>query len=194
MALKTRPDLADWESIFIEACISVASTKTYTLKIYRKKIMKDCLHILDRAMFKELVIRTMGDMLATLKLEREPLVSLPLQASYANSFISRLQFSILPLRQRTKDSVYWPGMKASIQKFKANGSIYANIVTSQSQEQIIIILSLELPFQQIVIDLFSARYVAYFICEIGYITWLYMVQNKPTNESMYSLVSLFCTI
>ena len=75
MALRTEYDLAGWEGTFLEAGISATSTKTYAQTYSSEEITRDSLHMLDRTMLKELGIKTMGDVLAILKLTKEPLVS-----------------------------------------------------------------------------------------------------------------------
>ena len=74
MALQTGYDLAGWENTFVEAGISATSTKIYAQTFSSEKITMDSLHMLDRTMLKELGIKTMGDVLAILKLTKEPLV------------------------------------------------------------------------------------------------------------------------
>ena len=74
MALRTGYDLTGWESIFIEAGISATSVKIYAQTFSSKEITRNSLHMLDHMMLKELGIKTMGDMLAILKLTKEPLV------------------------------------------------------------------------------------------------------------------------
>ena len=61
MALRTGFDLAGWEKIFIAAGISFASAKTYAQTFSSEEIARSSLHMLDRAMLKELGIKTMGD-------------------------------------------------------------------------------------------------------------------------------------
>ena len=51
------------------------SAKIYVQTFSSKEITRDSLHMLDRTMLKELGIKTMGDVLAIIKLTKEPLVS-----------------------------------------------------------------------------------------------------------------------
>ena len=68
-----------WESIFIIAGISATSAKIYAQTFSSEEITRDSLHMLDSMMLKELGIKTMGNVLAILKLTKEPSV---LPASY----------------------------------------------------------------------------------------------------------------
>ena len=72
MVLQTGYNLPGWESMFLEAGISVTSTKIYTQTFSGKEIIRDSL--LDCMLLKELGIRTMGNVLAKLKLTKEPSV------------------------------------------------------------------------------------------------------------------------
>ena len=75
MVLCARCDLVSWESTFIVAGISAASAKIYTQTFSSKEITRDSLHMLDHTMLKVLDIKNMGDVLAILKLTKEPPVS-----------------------------------------------------------------------------------------------------------------------
>ena len=75
MALQTGYDLTGWESTFIEAGISATSAKIYAQTFSNEEIPRDSLHMLDHTILKELGIKTMGDVLAILKLTKEPSVS-----------------------------------------------------------------------------------------------------------------------
>ena len=75
MAQRTGYDLAEWESTFVKAGLSATFTKIYVQTFSSEEITRDSLHMLDHTMLKELGIKTMGDMLAILKLTEEPLIS-----------------------------------------------------------------------------------------------------------------------
>lgn len=63
-----------------------------------------------------------------------------------------------------KDSIYWPGMNASICNVGANCRVCFNIVLSQPQELITLTQSPDWPFQQIVMDLFHVGDQQYLAC------------------------------
>ena len=90
MVLQAGTDLARWESTSIEVGIPVASAKTYAQTFSSEEITRDSLHMLDHTMLKELDIRTMGDMLAMLKLTKESPVSLQPLASHAKPPTAKL--------------------------------------------------------------------------------------------------------
>ena len=75
MALQTGYNMAGWESTFVKAGISATSPKIYPQTFSSEVITRDSLHMLDRTMLKDPGIKTMGDVLAILKLIKEPLVS-----------------------------------------------------------------------------------------------------------------------
>ena len=65
------------------------------------------------------------------------------------------------MKARANDSVYWPGMNASIGNFRANCSICTTIAPSQPREPITMTPSPEWPFQQIVMDVFHVGHLIY---------------------------------
>ena len=71
MARWTGSDLTDWESIFTNAGITMASAKIYAQTFSSEGITRDTMHMLDRTMLKELGIKSMGDVLIILKLTKE---------------------------------------------------------------------------------------------------------------------------
>ena len=73
MKLSTGSDPGEWESIFIEAGISVTSAKLYIQTFTNKNLTKDSLPMMDCAILKELGIKTLGEMLAILILLKETL-------------------------------------------------------------------------------------------------------------------------
>ena len=81
-------DPGEWGSIFIEASISVNSTKLYTQTLLSEKLTKDSLPTLDHSMLKELGIKTVGEMFAILKLIKRPPLSPP---SLANTSLNKSQ-------------------------------------------------------------------------------------------------------
>ena len=66
MALRTGYETEEWESYFIKGGISADSTKSYTASFGRKKLTKENLQMMDRAMLKELGITAMGEALSIL--------------------------------------------------------------------------------------------------------------------------------
>ena len=62
------------------------------------------------------------------------------------------------------ESVYWPGMDASIHSIRANCMVCSNIAPSQPRKPIILTRSSDWPFQLIVMDLFHIGDHAYLAC------------------------------
>ena len=85
IALQTESDTAEWESIFIEARISVAFVKLYAQIFVIEKLTKDNLPRLDRSVLTELSIQIWGDRLDILKLVKEPSPSPPSLANYTKT-------------------------------------------------------------------------------------------------------------
>ncbi len=75
------------ESTFIEVGISAVSAKIYAQTFSSEEIMRNSLHMQDHAMLKEQGIKTMGNVLAILKLTKEPPVS---PASHVKSLTAKL--------------------------------------------------------------------------------------------------------
>ena len=70
MALQTGHELAGWESTFVKAGIFATFANVYSQTFSSEEITWDSLHMLERTMLKELGIKTMGDVLAILKLTK----------------------------------------------------------------------------------------------------------------------------
>ena len=79
MVLQTGYNLPSWESMFIETGIFATFIKIYTQTFSSEEITRDSLHMVDHMMLKGVGIKTMGNVLAILKLTKE--LSVPL-ASY----------------------------------------------------------------------------------------------------------------
>ena len=79
MALQIGSEPGEWESIFIKAGISVASTKLYVQILASEKLTKNSLLLPDHS---ELGIQTLGEMLAKLNFFKEPPASPPPLTNY----------------------------------------------------------------------------------------------------------------
>ena len=124
MKLQTRYNLAGWESIFVEAGISATSAKMYALIFSSKEITRESLYMLDRTMLKELDIKTMGDVLAILKLTEEPSVS---SVSHMKPLTAKLPQLILEMTTQQ----FW--------KFRIDWDIFTrmtNLPTAQTNVQL----------------------------------------------------------
>ena len=89
------------------------------------------------------------------------------------------------------NTVYWPGMNASIRNFRVNCPIYATIAPSQSWEPIVMTPAPEWPFQQIVMDIFHVGHVAYLACADRLTGWLILYHLKPGHATTSKLMSIF---
>ena len=94
------------------------------------------------------------------------------------------------MKSRTNDTVYWPGMNASIRNFRANGPTCATIAPTQPREPIIMTPAPEWPFQQIVMDIFHVGHVAYLACADRLTGWLILYHLKPGHATTSKLMSI----
>ena len=88
------------------------------------------------------------------------------------------------------DSVYWPGMNASIRNFWASCSTCATITPSQPWEPITITPALEWPFQQIVMGIFHIGHIAYLACADRLTGWLILYHLKPGYATKSKFMSI----
>ena len=79
---------------------------------------------------------------------------------------------VIGMKARANESVYWPGMDASIRNIRANCMLCSTIAPSQPRELIILTQSPEWPFQQIVIDIFYIGDRTYLTCSDRLTGWL----------------------
>ena len=94
------------------------------------------------------------------------------------------------MRARANDSVYWPGMNASIRNFRANCSFCTTIAPSQPREPITMTPSPEWPFQQIVMDIFHVGHVTYLACADRLTGWLILYHLNPGHATTSKLMSI----
>ena len=94
------------------------------------------------------------------------------------------------MKARANDSVYWPGMNASIRNFRANCSICTTIAPSQPREPITMTPSPEWPFQQIVMDIFHVGHVTYLACADRLTGWLILYHLKQGHATTSKLMSI----
>ena len=87
--------------------------------------------------------------------------------------------SVHGIKTCANNSIFWPGMNASIWNFKANCSIWVTIAPSQPQEPITITPSSEWLFKQKVMNLFYFIHIAYLTCEDKLTGWLILYHLKP---------------
>ena len=96
-------------------------------------------------------------------MDRRIVIPKPLRKKILHCLHSAYQ-GVYGMKARANDSVYWPGMNASIRNFRANCSICTTIAPSQPREPITMTPSPEWPFQQIVMDIFHVGHVTYLAC------------------------------
>ena len=122
-------------------------------------------------------------------LDRRIVIPKPLRKKILHCLHSAHQ-GVDGMKARANDSVYWPGMNASIRNFRANCSICTTIAPSQPREPITMTPSPEWPFQQIVMDIFHVGHVTYLACADRLTGWLILYNLKPGHATTSKLMSI----
>ena len=86
------------------------------------------------------------------------------------------------MKARANETVYWPGMDASIRNHKESCSTCIRISPSQPKEPIVITESPDWPFQKIALDLFFVEEHAYLVCADRLTGWL-MLYHLPPGQA-----------
>ena len=94
------------------------------------------------------------------------------------------------MKAHVNDTVYWPGMNASIRNFRANCPTRATIAPSQPQEPIMMTPAPEWPFQQIKMDIFHVSHIAYLACADRLTGWLILYHLKSGHATTSKLMSI----
>ena len=94
------------------------------------------------------------------------------------------------MKARANESVYWPGMNASIRTTRANCTECSRIAPSQPREPITLTVSPDWPFQQIVLDLFHAGGQTYLACADRLTGWLIIHHLNQGQANASSIISI----
>ena len=94
------------------------------------------------------------------------------------------------MKANANESVYWPGMDASICSIRANCIVCSNITPSQPRESIILTQSPDWPFQQIVMDLFYVGDHVYLACADRLTGCLILYRLEPDHITKSKLMSI----
>ena len=94
------------------------------------------------------------------------------------------------MKARDNESVYWPGMNASIHNTRASCMFRTKIAPSQKKEPINLTQSPDWPFQQILMDLFYVGNHGYIACADRLTGWLilYHLSHGQANASRLILI------
>ena len=95
---------------------------------------------------------------------------------------------VIGMKARANESVYWPGMDASIRNIRANCMVCTNIAPSQPREPMTRFP--DQPFQQIVMDLFHIGDHTYLACADGLTGWLILYLLEPGHATATKLMSI----
>ena len=88
---------------------------------------------------------------------------------------------ITGMKARTNETVYWPGMDASIRNYHANCMTCVKHSPSNTREPIIFTPSPEWPFQHIVLDLCYVGHHTYLVCADRLTGWLIIYHLRPNQ-------------
>lgn len=94
------------------------------------------------------------------------------------------------MKARANESVYWPGMDASIRSIRANCMVCSTMAPSQPREPIILTRSPEWPFQQIVMDIFYIGDHTYLACADRLTGWLILYRLESGHTTTTKLMSI----
>ena len=94
------------------------------------------------------------------------------------------------MKVRANESVYWPGMNASIRNTRASCMFCTKIAPSQIKEPINLTQSPDWPFQQIVMDLFYVGNPGYLACADRLTGWLILYHLSHWQANASRLISI----
>ena len=97
---------------------------------------------------------------------------------------------VVGMKARANETVYWPGMDASIRNHRASCVACTKVAPSLPREPILLSPSPEWPFQQIVMDLFYVGHHTYLACADRFTGWLMLYHLKPGQAGASSLISV----
>ena len=92
---------------------------------------------------------------------------------------------VVCMKARANDSVYWPGINASVRICIACSSI----ASIQLWEPVIITQSTDWPFQQILMNFYVGHF-AYFVCADRLTGWLILYHLKPGHAITSKLIPI----
>ena len=94
------------------------------------------------------------------------------------------------MKARANESVYWPGMNASIRNTRASCMFCTKIAPSQTKEPINLTQSPDWPFQQIVMDLFYVWNRGYLACADRLTGWLILYHLRHGQANAPRIISI----
>lgn len=97
---------------------------------------------------------------------------------------------VVGMKSRANETVYWPGMDASIRNHRESCDTCNRVAPSQPREPIVLSKSPEWPFQKIALDLFYVGHHSYLACADRFTGWLILYHLAPGEANAESLVSI----
>ena len=97
---------------------------------------------------------------------------------------------VVGMKARANETVYWPGMDASIRNHRESCHTCVKVAPSQPREPLILTETPDWPFQMIVMDLFYVEQHTYLICADRFTGWPILYHFPPGKANATSLISV----
>ena len=97
---------------------------------------------------------------------------------------------ITGMKARANETVYWPGMDASLRNHRESCSTCIRVAPSQPREPLVLTQTPDWPFQMIVMDLFFVEQHTYMVCADRFTGWLILFHFPPGKANAESLMSI----
>ena len=100
------------------------------------------------------------------------------------------------MKARANETIYWPGMDATIKQYKETCSYCLTHAPSYQKEPLVVTPSPEFPFQMICMDYFTINHHSYLVCVDRFSGWpcVYHFPGEATSTSLINVCrELFTT-
>ena len=98
------------------------------------------------------------------------------------------------MKARANETVYWPGMDASIRNHRESCHTCVRVAPSQLREPLVLTKSPDWPFQKIVMDIFFVEQHTYMACADRFSGWLILFHFPPGKANASNLISITRTL
>ena len=97
---------------------------------------------------------------------------------------------VVGMKARANETVYWPGMDASIRNHRESCHTCIRVAPSQPREPLILTKTPDWPFQMIVMDLFYVEQHVYLVCADRFTGWPILFHFPPGKANATSLIAV----
>ena len=101
---------------------------------------------------------------------------------------------VVGMKARANETVYWPGMDASIRNHRESCHTCVRVAPSQLREPLVLTKSPDWPFQKIVMDIFFVEQHTYMACADRFSGWLILFHFPPGKANASNLISITRTL